>query len=69
MQTYAAVDLHSNNGVLTIIDETDRVLKQRKLSTALMHRRTLLIRPCTLGGHSGASYPQAEPRALPTAAS
>jgi transposase len=31
MQTYAAVDLHSNNGVLTIIDETDRVLKQRRL--------------------------------------
>ena len=35
MQTYAAVDLHSNNGVLTIIDETDRVLRQRKLSNNL----------------------------------
>lgn len=35
MQTYAAVDLHSNNGVLTIIDETDRVLKQRKLPNKL----------------------------------
>lgn len=35
MQTYAAVDLHSNNGVLTIIDETDRVLKQRKLANKL----------------------------------
>lgn len=35
MQTYAAVDLHSNNGVLAIIDETDRVLKQRKLSNKL----------------------------------
>jgi transposase len=31
MQTYAAIDLHSNNGVLTIIDETDRVLKQRRI--------------------------------------
>lgn len=31
MQTYAAVDLHSNNGVLAIIDETDRVLKQRRI--------------------------------------
>ena len=35
MQTYAAVDLHSNNGVLAIIDETDRVLKQRKLPNKL----------------------------------
>lgn len=35
MQTYAAVDLHSNNGYLAIIDETDRVLKQRKLPNRL----------------------------------
>ena len=35
MQTYAAVDLHSNNGFLAIIDETDRVLKQRKLPNRL----------------------------------
>ena len=35
MQTYAAVDLHSNNGVLTIIDETDRVLKQRRISNRI----------------------------------
>ena len=35
MKTYAAVDLHSNNGVLTIIDETDRVLRQRKLPNKL----------------------------------
>jgi transposase len=35
MQTYAAIDLHSNNGVLTIIDETDRVLKQRKISNKI----------------------------------
>lgn len=35
MQTYAAVDLHSNNGVLTIIDETDRILRQRKLPNQL----------------------------------
>jgi transposase len=31
MQTYAAIDLHSNNGVLAIIDETDRVLRQRRI--------------------------------------
>ena len=31
MHTYAAIDLHSNNGVLAIIDETDRVLRQRRI--------------------------------------
>jgi transposase len=35
MKTYAAIDLHSNNGVLTIIDETDRVLKQRRIPNKL----------------------------------
>src|SRR5258706_5014731 len=35
MQTYAAIDLHSNNGVLTVIDETDRVLKQRRIPNKL----------------------------------
>lgn len=35
MQTYAAIDLHSNNGVLTIIDETDRVLKQKRIPNKL----------------------------------
>lgn len=31
MQLYAAIDLHSNNGVLVIIDEKDRVVFQRRL--------------------------------------
>lgn len=35
MNTYAAVDLHSNNGVLAIIDDTDRILKQRRLPNQL----------------------------------
>lgn len=35
MQTYAAIDLHSNNGVLTVIDENDRVLRQKKLPNRL----------------------------------
>jgi len=35
MQSYAAIDLHSNNGVLAIIDETDRVLKQRRISNKI----------------------------------
>jgi transposase len=35
MQSFAAIDLHSNNGVLTVIDETDRVLRQKKLANKL----------------------------------
>ncbi len=35
MQTYAAIDLHSNNSVLTVIDQTDRILRQRKLRNEL----------------------------------
>lgn len=35
MRTFAAIDLHSNNGVLTVIDENDRVLKQKKLANRL----------------------------------
>lgn len=35
MTTYAAIDLHSNNGVLTVIDDDDKVLKQRKLPNEL----------------------------------
>ena len=35
MSSYAAIDLHSNNGVLTVIDDSDKVLKQRKLPNEL----------------------------------
>src|SRR6266550_8295595 len=35
MKTYAAIDLHSNNGVLVVTDETDRVLRQKKLANKL----------------------------------
>jgi transposase len=35
MVTYAAIDLHSNNGVLAVIDENDRVLRQKKLPNRL----------------------------------
>lgn len=35
MTTYAAIDLHSNNGVLTVIDDNDKVLRQRKLPNEL----------------------------------
>lgn len=35
MQSFAAIDLHSNNGVLAVIDENDRVLRQKKLANRL----------------------------------
>jgi transposase len=35
MQTYAAIDLHSNNGVLAVIDDTDRVLRKKRISNRL----------------------------------
>jgi putative heme iron utilization protein len=35
MRSFAAIDLHSNNGVLTVIDENDRVLRQKKLANQL----------------------------------
>ena len=35
MKTFSAIDLHSNNGVLTVIDENDKVLKQKKLTNRL----------------------------------
>jgi transposase len=35
MQSFAAIDLHSNNGVLVVIDENDRVLRQKKLANKL----------------------------------
>jgi transposase len=35
MTYYAAIDLHSNNGVLTVIDENEKILKQKKLPNLL----------------------------------
>ena len=35
MKLYAAIDLHSNNGVLSVIDEEDRVLFERRLPDEL----------------------------------
>jgi transposase len=40
MKLYAAIDLHSNNSVLAVIDEHDRVLLDRRLSNDL----TVLLR-------------------------
>src|SRR5690349_3637851 len=35
MSVYAAIDLHSNNSVLAVLDEQDRVLRQRRLANEL----------------------------------
>ena len=35
MKLYAAIDLHSNNGVLSILDEEDRVLFEHRLPNEL----------------------------------
>jgi len=35
MRLYAAIDLHSNNGVLVIIDESDKVVYERRLPNDL----------------------------------
>ena len=35
MTLYAAIDLHSNNGVLSVLDEADRVQYERRLPNDL----------------------------------
>jgi transposase len=35
MRLYAAIDLHSNNGVLVILDETDKVIYEKRLPNEL----------------------------------
>lgn len=35
MKLYAAIDLHSNNGVLVILDESDKVIYEKRLPNEL----------------------------------
>ena len=35
MKLYAAIDLHSNNSVLVILDEHDRIVYERRLPNEL----------------------------------
>lgn len=42
MTLYAAIDLHSNNGVLSVIDEQDHVLFERRLPNDLERVREAL---------------------------
>ena len=36
MKLYAAIDLHSNNNVLVILDEQDRIVYEKRLSNELL---------------------------------
>ena len=44
MRLYAAMDLHCNNSVLTILDERDRVAHERRLPNELPRILTELAR-------------------------
>jgi hypothetical protein len=35
MKNYCGIDLHSNNNVIVVIDETDKILLEKKLSNNL----------------------------------
>ncbi|MBL8366701.1 MAG: IS110 family transposase [Candidatus Accumulibacter sp.] len=43
MKLYAAIDLHSNNSVLVILDETDRIVLQKRLSNRLERILAMLV--------------------------
>lgn len=37
MKLYVGIDLHSNNSLVCVIDETDRVLVERRVANELQH--------------------------------
>lgn len=45
MTLYCGIDLHSNNSVVSIIDETDRVIKEKHLNNNLVLIDDF-IKPC-----------------------
>ena len=45
MKLYCGIDLHSNNSVVSIIDESDRVIKEKRLTNDLNTIREFL-QPC-----------------------
>jgi hypothetical protein len=45
MSTYCGIDLHSNSSVISIIDETDRVIKEKRLDNNLAIIQEFL-QPC-----------------------
>jgi hypothetical protein len=47
MSTYCGIDLHSNSSVISIIDETDRVIKEKRLDNNLAIIQEFL-QPCQM---------------------
>ena len=39
IMNYSGIDLHSNNSVVSVIDETDRVVAEKRLPNDLAQRR------------------------------
>ena len=37
MTHYCGIDLHSNNSVISLIDETDRLVREKRLDNNLEH--------------------------------
>jgi len=42
MKLYCGIDLHSNNSVIVILDEADKVVYQKKLNNGIALRPRLL---------------------------
>ena len=47
MELYAGIDLHSNNSVMVVLDENDRVVYQKRLPNSL-ERIVQALAECTL---------------------
>ena len=45
MPLYCGIDLHSNNSVVSIIDETDRVIKEKRLDNDI-NTIDAFLQPC-----------------------
>jgi hypothetical protein len=39
MQLYCGIDLHSNNSLISLIDETDRLVSEKRLDNDLVLNR------------------------------
>ena len=43
MQLYCGIDLHSNNSVISMIDDSDRVISEKRLDNDLDTRMALTL--------------------------
>ena len=47
MGKFSGIDLHSNNSVVVVSDEADRIVYQRRLPHDPVQRRAILARPAS----------------------